>query len=185
MIQVNPCRGCGRLLYEYKIANLDVRVETVPLDAGQAVDALVGGTPLWRVTFLGKRPGNLGSASPAVLAALRNAEPAERPVVVREHRCRADEALQRGCTAADALSRPPVAPTVQPAPPEPPAGQQTPFSGPSAAPSSASSAVTPVSDVRGPRCGRCKVNMQQGEYAAIEIGEILVWAEHLTGCVRS
>ena len=175
MIQVNPCRGCGRLLYEYKIANLDVRVETVPLDAGQAVDALVGGTPLWRVTFLGKRPGNLGSASPAVLAALRNAEPAERPVVVREHRC----------TAADALSRPPVAPTVQQAPPEPPAGQQTPFSGPQAAPSSASSADRPRSDTDGPRCGRCKVNMQQGEYAAIEIGEILVWAEHLTGCVRA
>lgn len=184
MISVNPCRGCGRILYEYKIANLDVRVETIPLDAGQAVDALVGGTPLWRVTFLGKRPGNLGSASPAVLTALRNAEPAERPVVVREHRC----------TAADALSRPPVAPTVQQTPPEPPAGQQTPFSGPQAAPSSASSAVTPVSDVRripngsdtdGPRCGRCKVNMQQGEYAAISVGEILVWAEHLTGCVRA
>lgn len=174
MIEVNPCRGCGRILYEYKIANLDVRTETVPLDAGQAVEALVGGTPLWRVTLIGKRPGNLGSASPAALAALRNAEPGERPLVVREHRC----------AAAGALSRPPVAPTVQPAPPEPPAGQQTPSSGPQAAPSSASSAGTPVSDVQGPRCGRCKVNMQQGEYAAISVGEILVWAEHLTGCVR-
>lgn len=34
----------------------------------------------------------------------------------------------------------------------------------------------------GPRCNRCSQPMADGTYAAVEVGDLLVWAEHLTDC---
>jgi hypothetical protein len=39
-------------------------------------------------------------------------------------------------------------------------------------------------DPRNPRCARCGQRMKQGTYAAIELGDILVWAEHSIECEK-
>jgi hypothetical protein len=44
--------------------------------------------------------------------------------------------------------------------------------------------LTFEADPRNPRCKRCGQRMAQGTYAAIELGELLVWAEHIDECEK-
>ncbi len=170
MIKVDPCRGCGRLLYSASLGGLTYRAETDPLDAQQALAAVVGGTELYRVTST-----SVTSVTPAVLEALRLRGTVEGPTVVRRHVCtvKASEAVSRPRT-------PSPGPSPQPTPQRPPAGRTTRFSGPSAAPSSVRTAEPRHSD--GPRCDDCGLIMKEGEYVSAQLGEIYVWAVHLADC---
>lgn len=167
MIKVEPCRGCGRLLLVHPIANLAVRLDSVPLEPDGAVQALMGGIPLWRVTGT-----SVSGARPAELTALRERGSTEGPRIHQEHRC----------TAAGRPGTPPAVST-------PPKGSQRPpadrsalrGSAPRPAPSSAPSADRPRSD-GGPRCDDCGLIMGEGEYVAVQLGEIYIWAQHLTNC---
>lgn len=176
-INANPCRGCGRNLFTASVANLDVRVETDPLDGDQAVQALIAGRGLWRVTY----PGGLSPANAATLAALRT-EPGERPYVVQEH----------VCTPVSWPYSPPPVPEANQAP----KGRQRPLvavstlsSVPRAERSSANGAANPVSDGRtgpsrhsGPRCSGCGNPCADGTYASVALGDIVLWAQHVTDC---
>src|SRR5690606_423581 len=115
MIDIKPCRGCGRPLIHHRVANLDVRLEPTPLGAQEAVGEIIAQRSLWVVDQGKVRPARPGEAGP-----------------LREHRCRPD-ARQNGCTAAGAPLPPSPAPSGQPTPQRPPAGRTTRFSGPSAA----------------------------------------------------
>lgn len=174
MIKVDPCRGCGRLLYSASLGGLTYRAETDPLDAQQALTALVGGATLYRVTST-----SVTSVTPVVLEALRLRGTVEGPTVVRRHVCTVK--------ASEAVSRP-SSPSGVPADPKglpsSPAGRQTPSLGQStecSTPGSAKSAETPGSDT-GPRCDDCGLIMQEGEYVAAQLGEIYIWAAHLANC---
>lgn len=87
MIKVEMCRGCGRPLFTMAVANLTVRCDVEPLNAQTVLPELMGGRDVWRVTYTGSTPSRLAPARPAVLGALKTAEPGERPIVVAEHRC--------------------------------------------------------------------------------------------------
>lgn len=172
MINVEPCRGCGRTLFTHRVANLVVRLEIEPLDGPAAYRAIIDGRELWRATATGLSP-----AKPDTLTALATAEPGERPHIVQTHRC----------TAAGAPARPPVAPKVQPTPPGPPAGQQTPFSGPQATHSSAPSAANRRSEPAGaatpePCCDGCGQPCADGTYTSVAVGDLIVWAQHVDTC---
>lgn len=180
MIKVEGCSACGRIIFRVDVANLVLKVDPEALDGPGAVTALVDGRALYRVAYLGGKPYRLAGAPPAVLGEL-NRPADDRPMVVREHRCPA------GTTQA-ALSRPQSVPGVAghpKAPQSPPAGRTAPFSGPSRAPSGVRVAESPRSEPSGPRCDECGLIMQDGEYVAVQLGEIYAWAIHLANCGTS
>ncbi len=174
MIKVEPCRGCGQILMLDEIApGLTVRVDTEPLDAQTAVQALVDGRELWtRKIDRTNTVVGLRGATPGHLSAL-HAE--VRPTVYRQHRCTvsAQEALSRPRT-------PSLRSSVQPPSPEPSVGRTAPSSGPQTGSSSVRSAVKPRSE--GPRCDACGEPMADGTYASIELGELMIWAQHIDTC---
>lgn len=153
MIQVEPCKGCGAIILLGELMGLRAKCDPTPVDAQEAVAALLAGRELHRVTYVGDRPANLSPARPAVLSALLGAEP---PMVVQGHRCRAD-ARQGGCTPAERPDTPAATPGSQRSPkgPEKPAqslaGPSTPSSVPWTAHSGAHAAVRQASET----CSAC------------------------------
>lgn len=183
MIKVEPCKGCGGVLLVDRFMGVTVRCDPTPLDAQAAGQALLAALPLHRVYALGGRPSSFGSASPAVLGALRT-EPSERPIVVPEHRCTkagTTNALSGPVSASEVVDPKGVhAAPLSPSQPLP-AGRTTPSSGlPSPAP--AKNVGQRASDPSGPRCSGCGEPCADGTYASIELGKILVWAHHVTSC---
>lgn len=165
MITVEPCRGCGRLLLVHPIANLTVRLDSVPLEPDGAVQALMGGIPLWRVTST-----SVSGARPAELTALRERGSTEGPRIHQEHRC-------------TAVSGPntPKAVSASPKGSQRPPADRSALQGSVRRPerSSAPSAATPVSE---PRCDGCGEPCSDGTYASVAIGDIIVWAAHVENC---
>ena len=156
------------------IANLDVRLETEPLDAQTAVQALVAGRNLWRITA-----SSASGARPAELAALAQRGTTEGPYIVTEHVCptKGQEALSR-------RRSPSVSPSPQPTPQSPPADRTAPFSGPSAGPSSVPAADRLRSDtqVACSLCGNLIRLDDASAYALIELGSTLIDAFHAGDC---
>jgi hypothetical protein len=175
MIKVEPCRGCGRLLYQHSLGGLQYRAETEPLDAQEAATALVGGQELYRVTAT-----SVSTATPSVLAALRDRGSAEGPTVVRQHVC--------PVRAQEAVSGPPRTPGVPADPkglPSSPVGRQIPSWGQStecSTPVSAKSAVRSRSETTEcSTCGRPIDLADTGTYALFALGATLVDAFHTQG----
>lgn len=175
MIKVEPCRGCGRLLYQASLGGLSYRAETEPLNAQEATRHLLGGGELYQVTQT-----SVSTATPAVLGALSSRGTVEGPTVVRRHVCtvRGTENLSE---AVSALNSAPVTQSPRPTPQRPPAGRTAPSSGPSAAPSSVRRAERRNSEP-GPRCEDCGLIMEEGDYVSAQLGSIYVWAIHLVNC---
>ncbi len=169
MIKVEPCSNCLDVIFVVELGGTRIKADPTPLDAMGAVAAITDQRELYRVKQLGKVPATIGSAGPEVLRAL-NSEPGERPHVVREHRCTLASRPRTPSPVSGAASPPPVAP----------AARMTPSQGRSTQPSGATTAATLVSDH--PRCSTCGLQLGQGEYVAIELGELMVWASHLDRC---
>lgn len=85
-IEDGQCTRCGALIHLVVEAGMRWTANPRPLEAAEAVDALLGGRELYRVTLIGQTYRNLSTASPAVLRALLG-EPGERPIVVASHEC--------------------------------------------------------------------------------------------------
>ena len=167
MIQIEPCRGCGRPLIQHRVANLDVRLETVRLDGSAAVAEIVAQRTLWMVD--------------AQTGRVRRARPGE-PGPLREHQCtiRGTEKLSRAPQAPVQSSTSPGVPANPPVRPQagsrPSSGQRT----PSSTPGSARTVPTRDSD---PLCDTCRkpVVLDGPElYTSIELGASVVWAVHET-----
>jgi hypothetical protein len=173
VIKVENCRGCGRIIYVHPVANLSVRLDTEPLTADEAVQVLIAGRNLWRVTSTSVSP-----VRPAELSALRKRGTTEGPSIVREHTC----------TAAGAPNAPSPVPGAASAPKGPEAGTQRlpadrstrPASNPPTERSSAPAAAPRTSDRYHP-CDGCSrpVTLDGPElYLAMELGAHVVWAMH-------
>lgn len=178
-VEAGTCGRCKQTVYLKKIVNLLVACDPTPLEADEALTALVGGEQLWRLTLVGSTPSSLSPARPAVLRALRG-EPGERPTVLREHPC-----------GSAPVYRPisgPVKGLGQPTPSRPPAGRTAPFSGPSAATSSVRSADRPRSESRRPYlntvCDVCRDMIGRSDHVGIQLGERWIWIIHDT-CGRT
>ena len=184
MIKVEPCRGCGRTLLVHPVANLSVRLDSEPLDAQTAVQALLDGRNLWRVTQT-----SVKGARPAELSALRTAEPGERPFIAAEHRC------PQG--APSRLRSTPEVSEYPKGPPSPPAAPSRPSSGPttdSSTPGSVLAAGTQGGEpfqidwskvgetVVCSVCSRAIDVDATDSYAMIELGAALVDAFHTGEC---
>lgn len=185
MIKVEPCRGCGRLLYSASLGGLTYRAETEPLDAQEATRHLLGGGELYRVTQT-----SVSSATPAVLAALGARGTVEGPTVVRKHVCTnrgtenlptAPQTPQQDGGREKVRTPSPKAPV---APSRRSSGQATASSTPGSAGNVGPRLSERLANVgEGPVCDGCGLIMKEGEYVSAQIGEIYVWATHLTGCV--
>jgi hypothetical protein len=173
------CTRCGRMIYLAEEVGLRWTADMEPLDAQTAVQALVGGREVYRVT----QPGpSLQTAKPDVLKALREAPVGDRPTVVGSHPCPAG--------AAKALT--PVLPASEgeggTGAPKGPAGPSEPRTAPSSGPaterSGAPNAETRRSDtLRGaPKCDGCGQPCADGTYASIALGDLIQWAHHVTAC---
>ena len=168
-MKLEPCIGCGRMVLIHRVANLTVKCDPTPLtDVGEIVRLLTSPNPpsLWMVErnqqgqpvrLRGARPGEAGP--------------------VREHRC---TPVSRPNPAPSVVA-PPKGPS---SPPERRVAPSTPSSVRPTARSGAPAAASPRSDGGGPRCDECGIIMGEGDYVAVQLGEIYVWAQHLTNCGR-
>lgn len=161
---LEPCIGCGRMVLTHKIANLTVKCEPTPLDGQGVAQELGVGRQIWTPEF---GPGLIPKA-------LRGARPGDAKLL-REHRC---------VTVSGAGTPPPVPapPKAAPRPAESRVAPRTPSSVRPTAHSGAPAAESPRSD--GPRCDECGIIMAEGDYVAVQLGEIYMWAQHLTNCGR-
>lgn len=169
------CTRCSKIIYLVEEVGLRWTADLEPLDAQEAVSALVSGRQVYRVTQPGTR---LSTARPGVLKALREAEPSERPIVVGSHPC--PEGAARPLTpvqgggeglAPKASGRPPVPPS------RPSLGLPT------------GGSTVKSADRRGtetlrgaPKCDTCGQPCEDGTYGAIQLGDLYVWAQHVNAC---
>lgn len=176
-VSMGECPACRTLVYRVKAGGLEYTADPSPLDAQTAVYAVLAGRRLYRITFVGGKPSGMRPADNRHLAALRT-EPGERPLVVAEHPC---AAVSRPLT-------PTPRPSVQEDPPKPPVGRTAPLSGPQAGPSSVRSAEprrsdgtlrAPSGSSDAPRCDACGQPCADGTYAAVGLGELVLWAQHV------
>ena len=185
MAKLATCTRCNKIIYLAEEVGLRWTADLTPLDAQAAIQALVDGREVYRVT----QPGNrLSTAKPDVLKALRERGTTEGPVVVASHPCPSG--------AAKALK--PVLPAVQeeggPGAPKASAGpserRTAQLSGQPTGSSSVPAAVTSRSEGRAgphasgaqPRCDGCGQPCADGTYASIALGDIVQWAHHVDAC---
>lgn len=112
MIKVEPCINCLDVIFVVELGGTRIKADPTPLDAMGAVSAITDQRELYRVKQLGKVPATIGSAGPEVLRAL-NAEPGDRPHVVREHRCTLASRPRTPSPVSGATTPPPQAPAAR------------------------------------------------------------------------
>lgn len=169
------CTRCGRVIYLAEEVGVRWTADLEPLDAQEAIQALVAGRQVYRVT----QPGpNLSTARPAVLKALREAPVGERPLVVASHGCPTGtaKALHAVLPAPEEVGGPGA-----PKAPAGPSGARTArTSGRATGSSGAPNAENRPSD---PTCEACGVKIADGEQmVGIQLGELYVYAAHADRC---
>lgn len=179
-LSVAECPKCHGRILRQKVGGIETKASLTP------VTNPVGDTGrVYRVTFDGSgRPRSLRPAYPTELVAFVTGPVGDRPYLVREHPCAA-------------VSRPIQAPGTNPAggPGKGPqtgvqslAGRTTPSPDHSTEPSGARSAVQRRSEAAvrpsadQPRCSGCGEPCEDGTYASVALGDLTLWAEHVTGC---
>ena len=175
MIQPEPCKACGRLIYTETRAGITVKVDPTPVDAQGASSALFSGRDVWAVQGDTEgRPVRLQAVSGSTLDALKG-HPADRPVVVPTHRC-PPEATDGRLRASQPLggTRPPKGS---------PAGSGTPFWGPQEVFESTGRAASVANPVSDPVCDACqRVITDPRQVVGIQLGELWQWAQHVDRC---
>lgn len=161
---LGTCQKCGRLIWMGDINGVRAAVDLAPVDAQQAVDAIVTRRQL--VT-----PNASADGTPRSWTVHRGALDPARPVYA-EHPC--------GSTAG---YRPLPAPRTPVDPPVPSAGPSTPSWGSQTADSSLGTArgaeprrTDPPADCH--ECGR----PIEGARVAISLGTVVVWVAHVDRC---
>lgn len=186
-MKIEPCVGCGRMILTERMAGLTIKCDPTPLtDVGDIVRLLTHPNPpsLWvveknqqgqPVRLRGARPGELGP--------------------VPEHRC---QERFSGSLPASPGGRRPESPVTPPkALQGPPAAPSTPSSAPRRERSSAQPVGSALSErlnrvgegpvcpaERGPAvlCDGCSQPCADGTYASVQLGELTIWAQHVTEC---
>lgn len=182
LLSLAVCPACSTPVYRWKAGGIEYTADLSVVDAQQAASAASAGRRLYRIAYTGGRPTAARPADPRTLTALVTAPPAERPAVVPAHGCRA---VTKPLSASLPAPQPAPGPGVRTDPPGPSAGHQTPFSGPQTEHSGARTAASRRSEPA-PRCNRCARPCSDGTYAAIQVGDLYVWAEHVQGpCVAA
>lgn len=181
MIKMEPCKGCGALVLMGELhPGVTLKVEPARINAQTLGATLLGGQTDECWTIRHDPAGRMVGFTPADFATVGALNGPTPPHAVRRHSC--PKALSGDLTASQRSEAPRVLPTA----PEPPAARTIPSVGPSTDSGSARRAETPASDPYaqggGPRCAECSKPCADGTYAAIELGELLVYAAHVDQC---
>lgn len=179
-LSLAECPKCGERVLRMKVGGIETKANLLPITNP------VGDTGrVYRVLFAeGGRPRTFRPATPVELVAFVTSPVGDKPYLTREHPCAA-------------VSRPIPAPATNPAggPGKAPqagvqslAGRTTPSPDRSTEPSGARSAAQRRSEaaVRGsapqPRCSACGKPCEDGTYASVALGDLILWAEHVDHC---
>lgn len=186
-LSLAECPRCRQQILRMKVGGIETKANLLPITNP------VGDTGrVYRVLFADDgRPRTLRPAYPAELVAFVTSPVGDRPYLTREHPC-------------TAVSRPIPAPGTNPSggPGKAPqtgvqrlAGRTTPSPDRSTEASGVRSAETPASraaekrPVRPsagladqPRCSACGEPCADGTYASVALGDVVLWAEHVTHC---
>ena len=176
-LSLAECPRCRERILRVKVGGIETTANLTPITDPRGETGRV-----YRVAFHADgRPRALYPAAPAELVAFVTSPPADRPYIVRQHPC-------------TAVSRPIPAPGTNPAggPGKAPqtgvqrflADLSTPSPARSTAPSGARSAAQRRSDglPERPRCSACGKACEDGTYASVALGDLVLWAEHVTCC---
>lgn len=181
MIKMEPCKGCGALVLMGELhPGVTLKVEPARINAQTLGAALLAGQTdeCWTIRL--DPQGRMVGFTPADFATVGTLNGPTPPHAVRRHHC--PKALSGDLTASQRSEAPRVPPTA----PEPPAAPTIPSVGPStnsSTPGSARPADRPrFEQGGGPRCAECSKPCADGTYAAIELGELLVYAAHVDQC---
>ncbi|QMP84447.1 hypothetical protein HUN42_00070 [Streptomyces phage Dagobah] len=167
-LKLAQCPRCSTPVHRWKVGGIEYTADLTALDGPGATAAVLGGRKLYRITAVGP-VRNIRPAYTKELAALGGAEP---PTIVGGHPC-------------TALTRPLAAPQ-QSGGATPPGKAPGPAAGrtaPSPVPSSRTSRTARTADRRrtDPVCDQCGQPCADGTYASIALGDLVVWAQHVTG----
>lgn len=176
-LSLAECPKCGERVLRVKVGGIETKANLLPITNP------VGETGrVYRVLFADDgRPRTLRPAYPAELVAFVTSPVGDRPYLTREHPC-------------TAVSRPLT--------PSPASGTGDPGKGPQTGvqrfladlstpspdrptdPSGARSAVQRRSDglAAAPRCSACGKPCEDGTYASVALGDLVLWAEHVDRC---
>ena len=179
-IKPGQCK-CGATVHLVEEAGMKWVGDVTPLDAQEAVAALVAGRELYRIRYVGSTPTNLSTAKPDVLKALASAPVGDRPEVVQSHGCPTNAV--RALLPASQRGGGPGAPKAHRSPSVAPS---RPSSG-----ASRSSETVPTADPRpssaqphrgassaDPSCDRCGRVCRPGTYWGFEYAGQVTYAEH-------
>lgn len=183
-LSLAECPRCGERVLRMKVGGIETKANLLPITNP------VGDTGrVYRVLFAESgRPKTFRPAYPAELVAFVTSPVGDRPYLTREHPCAA-------------VSRPIPAPGTNPAggPGKAPqtgvqrflADLSTPSPDRSTEPSGARSAAQRRSEAavrpsealpERPRCSACGEPCEDGTYASVALGDLVLWAEHVTHC---
>lgn len=161
---IEMCVGCGRPILVHRMLGVVVKCEPTPLAGPEAVGEILAGRQLWTVDLVGGKPHGLKPAQPGE----------HKPL--REHHC------PNGSRGPVTASQEHAGPVAQPQPPKAPAAPWRASSGPSR-PARAGGVARPTFEARrtGPSCSACGRPCSDGTYASVEVGDLVVWAQHVIG----
>lgn len=164
-LRTGTCSKCRGLVLLGETNGTKVAVDLTPVDAQEAVRAVLGGRQVYRL--------RIGASGPQSLTVHRGTLPQDGTPILADHPC--------GSTAGYKAVR---TPEVTSDPKEAPAAPRTPSPAPvtdSPAPG-ARTAVRPRTEHL-PACGLCGVRLTpEVPYVAAQLGATYVWAEHSEAC---
>jgi len=165
-IELGLCRQCGRTTFMGEASGMAYVADPSPLGRPEAITALLAGRNLYVV--VGKKLH--------VANAARLANP-DGPIL-------ADHGCPPGASKLVAVSATPKAPRAasERGQGEPDSPTRQPETSSAVTDAPAAPATPRPTEATGPRCSGCSQPCEDGTYAAIHLGELLQWAEHVDAC---
>lgn len=183
-LSVAECPKCRGRILRQKVGGIETKANLTPVTNPMGDTGRV-----YRVTFDGSgRPRSLRPAYPTELVAFVTGPVGDRPYLVREHPC---AAVSRPLTPSPASGTGGPGKAPQTGVQRFLADLSTPSPDRSTEPSGARSAVQRRSEAAvrpsagladQPRCSACGEPCEDGTYASVALGDLVLWAEHVDRC---
>lgn len=177
-IQPGQCKRCKAVIYLVREAGITWTADMTPLDDQSLIAALVGGQEIYLLALDGKQFG------PAPSQKLKEFLSGGRTLLA-SHPC--PTAVAGALLSAIQKAERDVVPGKGPRPSVPPknrfSGQPRSLGTVPTADRSPSEAPFDFQKMKlKPVCDGCSQPMDDGTYASVELGDILVWAQHVDAC---
>ena len=182
-LSLAECPRCRQQILRMKVGGIETKANLLPI-----TDPVGDTGRVYRILFADDgRPRTLRPAYPVELVAFVTSPVGDRPYLTREHPC---TAVSRPLTPSPASGTgdpgkgpqtgvQSLAGRTTPSP-----ARSTEASGARSAAQRRSEAAVRPSDgsAARPRCSACGKPCADGTYASVALGDLVLWAEHVTGC---